>query len=228
MSFDDEHLTRAMREGMRVGMAPSAPLHSSLRDGVLELWSPGGVILGLLAGPPDAQHGALMVGGAIGGFGGPAGSVYHDLADRLAAAGIASLRLHGRAPSDLEACVQDVLVAMAWWSERGLRRAVAVGHSLGGATALTAAALIPELVGVVALASQTAGTELVDRLGETPVLVIHGDADPVIPLACSVSIHQRVPGRKELVVLPGCGHVMSEAADEIVERLATWIPATLG
>lgn len=227
MSFDDDALTRAMREGMRSGMTPTAPLDVGVHGDVVELWSPGGVVLGLLAGPREAAAGVLFVGGAVGGFGGPAGRVYHELAERLADAGIASLRLHCRVPSEVEVCVQDALVALAWWREQGMGRVVLVGHSLGGATVLTTGALVTGVAGVVALASQTAGTELADRLDGVPVLLLHGDADPIIPLACSVSIRSRVPGPCELVVLPGCGHVMAEAADEIVERLAAWIPPAL-
>ena len=40
-----------------------------------------------------------------------------------------------------------------------------------------------------------------------PTLVIHGNADPLIPLACGVDIADSVPGAK-LVVIKGMGHAM--------------------
>jgi pimeloyl-ACP methyl ester carboxylesterase len=40
-----------------------------------------------------------------------------------------------------------------------------------------------------------------------PTLVIHGDADPLVPLACGIDTAQSVPGAK-LVVIPGMGHAL--------------------
>jgi pimeloyl-ACP methyl ester carboxylesterase len=215
----ERSLAAAMREGMRAGMTPLTPLGASLRDGVLEIFTPRGIILGLHAGPPHAETGFLMVGGALGGFSGPGGTVYGDVASRLAEAGISSLRLHYRRPNDLPECVMDVLLALKWWTGQGLDRAVIAGHSFGGAVAISAGALITEIRGVVGLASQTAGTETVEHMKDKPILLLHGDADPVLPKVCSENIYERANEPKELVILPGCGHLMAEAAGEITERL---------
>ena len=40
-----------------------------------------------------------------------------------------------------------------------------------------------------------------------PTLVIHGDADPLVPLACGVDTAESVPGAR-LVVIPGMGHAL--------------------
>ena len=40
-----------------------------------------------------------------------------------------------------------------------------------------------------------------------PTLVIHGDADPLVPLACGVDVAESVPGAK-LLVVPGMGHAL--------------------
>ena len=40
-----------------------------------------------------------------------------------------------------------------------------------------------------------------------PTLVIHGAADPLVPLACGVDTAQSVPGAK-LVVIEGMGHAL--------------------
>jgi pimeloyl-ACP methyl ester carboxylesterase len=67
-----------------------------------------------------------------------------------------------------------------------------------------------------------------------PVLVVHGDADRVVPLSNGLLLARRIPGA-ELVVVPGCGHVVQlEAPDEFnslvesfferVERTAAPVP----
>ena len=40
-----------------------------------------------------------------------------------------------------------------------------------------------------------------------PALVIHGDADPLVPLACGVDTARAIPGAR-LVVIPGMGHAL--------------------
>ena len=222
MSRREGDLVSAMREGMRAGITPLTPLGALLQDGVLEIFTPRGIILGLHAGPPDAVGGALLVGGALGGFSGPGGTVYRDVGARLADEGVASLRLHYRRPGDVAECAMDVLLAMEWWKARGVASAVIAGHSFGGAVAIAGGILIPEIAGVVGLASQTAGTEGVEHMAGKPLLLIHGDADPVLPAICSENIYSRAREPKELVIIPGCGHLMSEAVEEIVERVTTF------
>jgi pimeloyl-ACP methyl ester carboxylesterase len=40
-----------------------------------------------------------------------------------------------------------------------------------------------------------------------PTLVLHGDADPLVPLACGIDTAQSIPGAR-LVVIPGMGHAL--------------------
>ena len=42
---------------------------------------------------------------------------------------------------------------------------------------------------------------------KVPTLVIHGDVDPLVPLACGLDTHQSVPGA-ELLVIKGMGHAL--------------------
>ena len=42
---------------------------------------------------------------------------------------------------------------------------------------------------------------------KVPTLVIHGDVDPLVPLACGLDTHQSVPGAK-LLVIKGMGHAL--------------------
>jgi hypothetical protein len=224
-SLRDRDFLRAVGEGSRAGMVSIAPLSVDVHEGVVEILTPGGFILGLLAG--EGPDGVLLLGGAAGGFGGPGGRAYHDLAARLAARGVASLRLHCRDPEDVESCVQDVLVALHWWCGTGIRRIIAVGHSLGGATAITTGAFVGEVVGVATLATQTARTELVTHLDGRPLLLIHGREDRVLPPFCSENVYSRAKDPRELVLLDGCGHLMSEAIDEVVTRVEAFALETL-
>ena len=41
----------------------------------------------------------------------------------------------------------------------------------------------------------------------TPTLVIHGDVDPLVPLACGLDVAASVPGAK-LFVVEGMGHAL--------------------
>ncbi|WP_202868297.1 alpha/beta fold hydrolase [Kribbella sindirgiensis] len=57
-----------------------------------------------------------------------------------------------------------------------------------------------------------------------PVLVLHGDADPLLPLPHGESVRDAVPGAR-LVILPGMGHGLSAPywntfVDELVEHTA--------
>ncbi len=51
-----------------------------------------------------------------------------------------------------------------------------------------------------------------------PVLVVHGDADRVVPLPNGLLLARRIPGA-ELAVVPGCGHVVPHERPEEFNRL---------
>ena len=61
------------------------------------------------------QKGVVWVGGARGGFDGPAGSMYKLLGDNLSP-GITSLRVDYRQPNVLVECVMDTLAALSFLS----------------------------------------------------------------------------------------------------------------
>ena len=71
------------------------------------------------------------------------------------------------------------------------------------ARGLYPAGVARQMVSIIASGSRKAAL-----VGVTvPTLVIHGNADPLIPLACGVDIADSVPGAK-LVVIKGMGHAM--------------------
>ncbi|MEM9034386.1 MAG: alpha/beta hydrolase [Actinomycetota bacterium] len=190
----------------------------------IEMYTLGGLLSLWWHGDRHSNDVVLACGGAMGGALGPADSVYHRLGVTFAEEGIATIRVGYRRPNDLDACTHDLLAAADLAARQGAERFVTVGHSFGGAVAVRAAvALEARTVGVVTLATQVAGCEEGEVLeGKVPVLLLHGDRDRILPAAASQMVHFLVGG--ELHVLNGADHLLVEVADEVTERLRTWIP----
>jgi alpha/beta superfamily hydrolase len=201
----------------------------AVADGLrhLELFTMQGLLTVLWHGPLEATHAVVACGGAMGGLLGPADGLYHDLGVRLGADGIALLRVGWRRPNDLGMCTIDLAAAVELTVRHGAERVVTMGHSFGGAIAVRTAVALPEtVVGVVTLATQSAGCEAAEDLGERPFLLLHGDADELLPVAASEMV-RLLAGHGELVVLHGAGHLLTQAGDELRERLTDWLPAVL-
>lgn len=201
-------------------------LTPSLRH--FEVFTLRGMLTLLWHGDPAAKSVVLMCGGAMGGLLGPANGLYHDLGVEFGEQGIGVVRVDYRQPGDLPQCTIDVAAAaeLAW--RNGAQRFVVMGHSFGGAIAVRVAVSMPHLVaGVVTLATQSAGCEMADQLDGRPLLLFHGDRDELLPSAVSETVRM-LAGSGELVLLPGCGHLMTEAADDLRTRLRTWVPEVLG
>ena len=74
------------------------------------------------------------------------------------------------------------------------------------------------------LATQSAGCEDAGALADdVPVLLLHGDRDSILPPDTSFIVRMLI-GHGEVEILPGTGHLMTEAADHLRDRLGTWIP----
>jgi pimeloyl-ACP methyl ester carboxylesterase len=56
------------------------------------------------------------------------------------------------------------------------------------------------------------------------LLLVHGTDDEILPPDTSAMV-QMLAGHGELVLMPGAGHLLTQAATELRERLADWIPA---
>lgn len=193
----------------------------------VEVFTMGGLLTLFWHGTGDEDAVVVACGGAMGGLLGPAEGLYHDVGVALAAQGIGTVRVGWRRPNDLDACTHDALVALELAAGRGAKRAVMLGHSFGGAVAVRAGVTADDLVaGVVTLSTQSAGCEVAGGLVGRPVLCLHGDADELLPPMCSELVAGLAEG--ELVILPGAGHLLTQAATELRDRLLTWIPATLG
>ena len=192
----------------------------------VEGFTRSGLLTLLWHGEGDEENVVVACGGAMGGLLGPAGGLYHRLGVALADEGIGFVRVSYRRPNDLDSCVYDVAAAAQIASAHGAVRAVAMGHSFGGAVAVRVGVAMPDFVtGVVTFATQSAGCEVAEGLSGRPVLLFHGDRDELLPAQCSELVQMLAGG--ELVLLPGTGHLMTEAADSMYERLLEWIPKVL-
>lgn len=163
----------------------------------------------------------------MGGVLGPAHGLFHDLGCELARRGLGAIRVGYRQPNQLDECVLDMAAAADLAARSGAERFLTMGHSFGGAVAIGAAvALADRLAGVVTLATQSAGCEMAELLTGVPMVLFHGDLDPILPVMCS-EVVGAIAGDAEVVVLAGAGHVLEEAADELRARLYEWVPAVL-
>lgn len=175
------------------------------------------------AGPGDGDEAAaLFLGGAIGGVSGPSG-LYPRVARRTG-----GFRLHYRLPGEIEECVADVLLLVALLERRGTERVVLVGHSFGGAVAIAAGVEMGDrCAGVVTLATQAPGAERVDELAGRPLLLIHGDSDGILPADASRWLHVGAGEPKELVIVPGEGHLFEGVVDALTDRVGAFVEDAL-
>ena len=185
-----------------------------------------GEIRGMLHPCRDQPSGAIYVGGANGGFQGPANDIYGRLADRLRPQ-VTGLRLHYRQPGEFEECVLDVLAGVSLLRGLGATGGVAlVGHSFGGAVVIKAGELSQQVAGVAALSSQLHGTRTVEHL-EKPLLLVHGMKDGILDHAASEDIHARAAEPKRLVLYAESDHSLQQNAADLEELLAEWIPSVV-
>jgi pimeloyl-ACP methyl ester carboxylesterase len=179
-----------------------------------------------------ARNGVVMVGGTGGGFDTPARGLYPRLAEDLRNDGISTLRVRYRHPADLVESTVDAVLGIRYLESRGISAAGLVGHSFGGAVVIQAAASDPAVRAVVAISTQEAGTGPVAGLaGHTAVLLVHGDADPVLSYRSSEEVYRRAGEPKRLVIYEGAGHTLDEAAESLYVEVKAWLlkhlPGTL-
>ena len=182
-----------------------------------------GAVEVLLYEAPGAKAAALLAGGVGGGFDTPARGLYPRLGEELMRQGLSTLRLKYRHSTDLTESVHDVLAGVDFLVGQGLERVALVGHSFGGAVMIGAGTQSPWVRTVVGLAPQSYGTEAVSELPPRSLLLVHGLSDAVLPPSCSLSIHERAQGRKELELIPRAGHMLDEAAERVCSLVRDWL-----
>lgn len=210
-------------------LRPLAIQEADLAPGLrhLELFTFEGLMTLLWHDAPGSSLGVVACSGAMGGLLGPADGLYHDLGVAFASEGVAFVRVGYRQPNDLPSCVVDVATAIQLLQRRGVTRVVVIGHSFGGAVAVRVGVALPDVVvGVVTLATQSAGCEVAGGLHGCPLLLVHGDADELLPVAASETVRD-LAGGGELVVLPGVGHLLTQASAQLRPLVYDWARAAL-
>ncbi len=163
-----------------------------------------------------ARAGVVLVGGAGGGWDTPARGLYPRVAATLADENVAALRIRFRNPRDLDEATHDVLAGLSVLRGKGVRVLGLVGHSLGGAVVIRAAALADEVRAAVALATQSLGTDAAPRLApRCALLLLHGTADRVLPVACSEEVYELAHEPKRMHLYEGADHGLEEAAEQV-------------
>ncbi len=170
-----------------------------------------------------ATRGVAMVGGIGGDFDSPAKGLYPKLAGDLLRHGIGSIRVEYRHPADLAESTLDTIIGISFMRGEGIGRTAVIGHSLGGAVAAQAAANDPTVKTLVTLSAQSFGISPLSRLKDVSTLLIHGEADSILPPACSSRAYDEAAGPKELLIYQGAGHVLDEAAEEVYCAVKDWI-----
>ena len=119
--------------------------------------------------------------------------------------------------------VDDLVGAADRLRAHGHASEILIGHSLGGAAALAAAARIPEVKAVVTLGTPS---HPLDRHADLdrPTLVLHGGDDDLVPRSEALRIVDAVGAMAALVPLDGADHLLTRAADadRVVELVDTW------
>ena len=175
----------------------------------------------------ETTRGVVWVWGARGGFAGPAGGLYRDLAEELRGE-ITSVRIDYRQPNVLHECVMDALIGVSFLTGTGHTEIALVGHSFGGAVVISAAPFSDDVKAVAALSSQTYGAQRAALVSPRPLLLAHGGADTRLPPYCSEQIHGWAKEPKELVIYDGAEHGLMECADELRSMLGEWLRGKLG
>lgn len=172
--------------------------------------------------------GVIWVGGVGGDWDSPAEELYPDLSKELKENDISSLRIRYRYPRDIDESVYDVTAGIKFLENVGASKIALVGHSLGGAVVIQAAVLSNSVKTVVALSTQSHGTDSVSDISQdTSILLIHGSDDSVLPSNCSRQVYSRAHDPKEIVILTGNDHCLDESSEKVHQIVYDWITSEL-
>lgn len=64
--------------------------------------------------------------------------------------------------------------------------------------------------------------EVAGRIAPTPLLIVHGDRDPFLPVDHAEQLYAAARDPRELWIEPGYGHAESAATPELIRRIADW------
>jgi fermentation-respiration switch protein FrsA (DUF1100 family) len=171
------------------------------------------------------RRAALWVAGAGGGTDGPAGGLYPAACALLQDRGIAGLRIQYRHPNELSDCLLDALLGVTFLQLQQMERIAMVGHSFGGAVAISAGAATEAVTAVVALSTQTYGADSAPRISPRPLLLVHGLDDEVLSPVCSEIVYAAAGEPRTLKFFAGARHGLDSVRPELLALLVDWIEA---
>ncbi|WP_425551326.1 alpha/beta hydrolase [Actinoallomurus vinaceus] len=64
--------------------------------------------------------------------------------------------------------------------------------------------------------------EVVGRIAPTPLLIVHGDQDPFLPVDHAEQLYGAARDPRELWIEPGYGHAESAATPALIHRIGQW------
>jgi len=68
--------------------------------------------------------------------------------------------------------------------------------------------------------------ELAARVSPIPLLIVHGDADPYLPVEHAERLYAAAAEPKAIWIEPGFGHAEGAASDALVRRIGAWLAGT--
>lgn len=178
--------------------------------------------------PCEGQEGVAVFIGGGQEMKGPADGLYERLAGELSQEGVTVFRVGERRPGVFVECVGDVLAALSFLKGIGAGRVALVGHSFNGAVAIKAASFSGLVTAVAALSAQTYGAQDVAEIAPRRLLVVHGQADDVLPYTDAQRIYDWAKDPKELVLYPGANHGLREVKEELHDKLKGWLLEQVG
>ncbi|MCH7789905.1 MAG: alpha/beta hydrolase [Acidobacteria bacterium] len=187
-----------------------------------ETYTMQGLLSVLWFGAQDARDVVICCSGAMGGLIGPARGVWHDLGVTGQQLGRGLAIVDYRQPEDDNLCLIDALATADRALRQGAERLLFVGHSFGGAVAVQCGiATADACVGVLGLATQSAGCENAMALAPTPLLLLHGSNDQILPSVSSLAVRD-LAGYGDVEIIEGASHGLSECVDVITDRAETF------
>lgn len=156
------------------------------------------------------------------GFDSPAAHVYERLGKELVNENISTVHLRFRSINPFEDTVHDVRAAVEFLHKLGIKKVVVIGHSLGGASVISAASYEPGVIGVAALCSQPYGADRVRTLNEKRLYIAAGLFDVVEPPCWSSAIYREAHCQKQLTYFRDF-HNLETCANDVYKSLHQWI-----
>lgn len=170
----------------------------------------------------NASTGLVVVGGIGTGFDSPAAGLCERLGIGLTTSGVSTVHLSFRQIDPFKDTVHDVRAAIMWLNQLGLKKVIVIGHSLGGASVISAASYEPAVIGAAALCSQPYGASRVNTMTDRQLLVGAGLFDVVEPPCWSSSIYREARCGKQLHYYPAI-HTLDGSSDAVYNDLHNWI-----